>query len=151
MAPGPLLRPELDRIARDLAGRGAPRIKALGRYAVRQWVARRLRVGRVLLAGDAAHGAFPVGGTAMNAGMVDAAVLADAIWSGEEAALDAYDASRRAWVRDRLLAPASELMEAMAARWPRQRKARCQRIRDLADDPALARRHLLRLSMLGEA
>ena len=67
-------------------------------------VAKRYRVGRVLLAGDSAHQFIPTGGYGMNSGVADAAglswVLAANIqgWGGD-GLLDAYDSERRptAW------------------------------------------------------
>jgi len=73
--------------------------------AVLPWVNRnvsaaRYRVGRVMLAGDAAHGMPPTGGFGMNTGMIDAFDLAwrlEAVvrgWGGG-ALLDSYDSERR--------------------------------------------------------
>ena len=69
------------------------------RFRVHHRVANVYRVGRVLLAGDAAHVHSPAGGQGMNAGILDAMTLADALPAalthGQEAALDAYGARRR--------------------------------------------------------
>lgn len=69
-------------------------------YNVHQRVASRLRVGRILLAGDAAHINNPLGGLGLNCGIHDAVNLADKlgrIWRGEgsEELLDLYDRQRR--------------------------------------------------------
>jgi 2-polyprenyl-6-methoxyphenol hydroxylase-like FAD-dependent oxidoreductase len=69
-----------------------------GRFRVHHRVAERYRMGRVLLAGDAAHVHSPAGGQGMNAGIVDAMALADALVEalrGDERALDAYGEARR--------------------------------------------------------
>ena len=69
-------------------------------YAIHQRVAGSFRVGRLLLAGDAAHINNPTGGMGMNSGMQDglnlAAKLAQ-IWRGADAdpLLDRYDRQRR--------------------------------------------------------
>ena len=69
------------------------------RFRVHHRVANVYRAGRVLLAGDAAHVHSPAGGQGMNAGILDAMTLADALsialTQGQEAALDAYGARRR--------------------------------------------------------
>lgn len=67
-------------------------------------VARKYRIGRILLAGDSAHQFIPTGGYGMNSGIADAAGLAWVLaarvadWGGD-ALLDAYEAERRptAW------------------------------------------------------
>jgi 2-polyprenyl-6-methoxyphenol hydroxylase-like FAD-dependent oxidoreductase len=68
------------------------------RFKVHHRVADRYRAGRVLLAGDAAHVHSPAGGQGMNAGILDALCLADALahaLGGEAHALDAYGRARR--------------------------------------------------------
>ena len=64
------------------------------------------RVGRVLLAGDAAH-VFAAGGSALNVGLTDALALADALGDalvdGSPSRLDGYDAQRHAAGRRALL------------------------------------------------
>jgi 2-polyprenyl-6-methoxyphenol hydroxylase-like FAD-dependent oxidoreductase len=68
-------------------------------YVVSRRVAERMRVGRVLLAGDAAHQNSPLGGMGMNSGIQDAfsaAVRLAAVLSGDDAgSLDDYDRLRR--------------------------------------------------------
>ncbi|MFJ3404098.1 FAD-dependent monooxygenase [Promicromonospora sp. NPDC090134] len=63
-------------------------------------VAATFRAGRVFLAGDAAHVFTGYGAPSLNAGLLDAADLArrvaDAVGGAAEAALDQYDAVRRA-------------------------------------------------------
>jgi 2-polyprenyl-6-methoxyphenol hydroxylase-like FAD-dependent oxidoreductase len=68
------------------------------RFRVHHRVADSYRAARVLLAGDAAHVHSPAGGQGMNAGILDAMRLADALiqaLAGDDAALDAYGAERR--------------------------------------------------------
>jgi len=69
-------------------------------YRVHQRVAKVFRLGRVFLAGDAAHINNPLGGMGMNGGIHDAVNLTDRlgkVWHGEvaEAELDRYDRQRR--------------------------------------------------------
>ncbi|MCA8920971.1 MAG: FAD-dependent monooxygenase [Planctomycetes bacterium] len=79
----------------------------LAGFDVRQRKADRYRVGRVFLAGDAAHCHSPIGGQGMNTGLQDAYNLA---WRlalvvrglGREALLDVYQAEREPVARDLL-------------------------------------------------
>lgn len=69
-------------------------------YRVHQRVAKVFRLGRVFLAGDAAHINNPLGGMGMNGGIHDAINLTDRlarVWHGEcpDRELDRYDRQRR--------------------------------------------------------
>ena len=69
-------------------------------YRVHQRVAKTFRLGRVFLAGDAAHINNPLGGMGMNGGIHDAVNLTDRltrVWHGEcsDRELDRYDLQRR--------------------------------------------------------
>jgi 3-(3-hydroxy-phenyl)propionate hydroxylase len=69
-------------------------------YRVHQRVAKVFRLGRVFLAGDAAHINNPLGGMGMNGGIHDAVNLTDRlarVWHGEcpDWELDRYDLQRR--------------------------------------------------------
>jgi 2-polyprenyl-6-methoxyphenol hydroxylase-like FAD-dependent oxidoreductase len=68
------------------------------RFRVHHRVAENYRAGRILLAGDAAHVHSPAGGQGMNAGILDAISLADALeqaLAGGTTSLDAYGAERQ--------------------------------------------------------
>ncbi|MBL8346353.1 MAG: FAD-dependent oxidoreductase [Rubrivivax sp.] len=68
------------------------------RFRVHHRIAEHYRAGRVLLAGDAAHVHSPAGGQGMNAGILDATSLAEALaraLAGDVAALDDYGDERR--------------------------------------------------------
>jgi 2-polyprenyl-6-methoxyphenol hydroxylase-like FAD-dependent oxidoreductase len=69
------------------------------RFRLHHRVAKVYRAGRAILAGDAAHVHSPAGGQGMNAGILDAIMLADALVAaltqGQDAALDGYGARRR--------------------------------------------------------
>ncbi|MFL1431941.1 MULTISPECIES: FAD-dependent monooxygenase [unclassified Nocardiopsis] len=74
-------------------------VERLARYRVHERLADRFRVGRALLAGDAAHLNPPAGGQAMNTGFADAADLAarleDVLSGAPAGVLDGYEAVRR--------------------------------------------------------
>jgi 2-polyprenyl-6-methoxyphenol hydroxylase-like FAD-dependent oxidoreductase len=73
------------------------------RFRIHHRVAARFRQGRILLCGDAAHVHSPAGGQGMNTGIQDAASLAaslaEALRSGDLAALDSWAEQRRANAR----------------------------------------------------
>ncbi|WP_280472435.1 FAD-dependent monooxygenase [Nocardia cyriacigeorgica] len=80
-------------------------------------LARRFRVGRVLLAGDAAHVHPPTGGQGMNTGIQDAYNLGwklAAALAGDDAQLDTYEPERRA-VAARVLGLSTDLLDKLIA------------------------------------
>jgi 3-(3-hydroxy-phenyl)propionate hydroxylase len=75
-------------------------VKYKGIYKVHQRVAQRFRLGRVLLAGDAAHLNNPIGAFGLNGGIHDAINLSDKLarvcrGESEAALLDLYERQRR--------------------------------------------------------
>ena len=121
-------------------------------YRIHQRIVPGYRVGRVLLAGDAAHVNSPTGGMGMNCGIHDAFNLTDklaaVVGGASEALLDLYDRQRRPIARDEILGQANENRARMRnpdAQW-RQRELR--RLQRVAADPAAARQHLMRTSMI---
>nr|BFE78284.1 hypothetical protein GCM10020093_008850 [Planobispora longispora] len=115
-------------------------------------MAARFRQGRVLLAGDAAHVNNPLGGMGMNSGIHDAVEMGAALaglltasgpYGGRLARLKAVAARRRAVALD-------HVQRVSHANWERIRSGatRAEELRALAADPAAAREHLLRSSMI---
>lgn len=98
-------QPSLEFVQSLLDARGPERYPAHvhevlwgSRFRVHHRIADRYRSGRVLLAGDAAHVHSPAGGQGMNAGILDAMQLADALakaLAGHAGALDTYGHVRR--------------------------------------------------------
>ena len=122
-------------------------------YRVHQRVAKIWRVGRVLLAGDAAHINNPLGGMGMNGGIHDAWNLAEKlirIHAGDDAdpLLDQYDRQRREicirFVQEHTIKN-KQLLESKDLDIQRKRQAELMRT---AADPVLARAFLLKTSMI---
>jgi 2-polyprenyl-6-methoxyphenol hydroxylase-like FAD-dependent oxidoreductase len=92
---------EVEQRVREALGEGAVEIVWASRFRIHLRSSPRFRVGRVLLAGDAAHIHSPVGGLGMNAGIQDAHnlawKLAFALRGGDpERLLASYEVERRA-------------------------------------------------------
>ena len=123
-------------------------------YRVHQRVAETFRVGRVLLAGDAAHVNNPIGGLGLNFGIHDAMDAVDtltevAMRGREETHLDAYARRRRTlnidFVQQQTIANKKRLEE----KDPAARMSALETLRATASDPKLARAFLLRSSLIG--
>ena len=82
---------------------GAARVEEIGwsgRFRVHHRLVDRYRIGRILLAGDAAHVHSPAGGQGMNTGIQDAVALGSALaavvrGNSDESRLDQYEQIRR--------------------------------------------------------
>jgi 3-(3-hydroxy-phenyl)propionate hydroxylase len=100
-------------------------------YRVHQRVASDWRVGRVLLAGDAAHLNNPLGAFGLNSGIHDAVNLADKlgrVWRGEsgDALLDLYVRQRRAACVDQVRRCRSATSACLEERDPGVQRARME-------------------------
>ena len=96
-------------------------------YRVHERVADRYVVGRILLAGDAAHVNNPLGGMGMNGGIHDAGNLADKLMAvlrgADPALLGRYERQRRKIAIDTVQAQALRNRTVMNERDPATRKA----------------------------
>src|SRR4029077_8395688 len=121
-------------------------------YTVHQRVAQKFRVGRAILAGDAAHVNSPIGAMGMNSGVHDAFNLADKlvkILRGEqgEEILDRYERQRRHVAIAHTQAQTIRNKRLLAEKDPAVRKCNHDELRRTADDPVLARQYLLRTAL----
>jgi 3-(3-hydroxy-phenyl)propionate hydroxylase len=122
-------------------------------YRVHQRVAGAFRVGRVFLAGDAAHVNNPVGGLGLNCGIHDAMELAETLHlvtsrQANERLLDRYERRRRPlnieYVQQQTVANKKRLEE----RDPKVRQANFDELRRAASDPRLHQQFLMRTSLI---
>jgi 2-polyprenyl-6-methoxyphenol hydroxylase-like FAD-dependent oxidoreductase len=144
----------------DYGLREVERVSTLGNAT---WQAERYREGRVLLAGDAAHVHFPMGGQGMNLGVQDAHDLAwrliAAVRAQREtpeatdapipaaALLDGYEAERRA-VGERVLEDVRAQMALVAATGADGAALRSRFVALLSEHAAVNRQYAMRLSGL---
>jgi 2-polyprenyl-6-methoxyphenol hydroxylase-like FAD-dependent oxidoreductase len=139
----------LDQRLRGVHDPGRPwRIAHTSMYRVHQRVATSFRTGRVLLAGDAAHVNNPLGGLGMNSGIHDAVAYAAALATGDDATIWAAATDRRRIALEYVQSVSHQNYERLRATDPDARAAHLDGLRATAADPALARRSLLRSSMI---
>jgi 3-(3-hydroxy-phenyl)propionate hydroxylase len=115
-------------------------------YRVHQKVASRYHVGRVFLAGDAAHINNPLGGMGMNGGLHDALNLCAKLIRGEH--LDRYEAERRPVAIAYINASTARNRELMAERDPQARRRAQDEMCRIAADPVAAKAFLMKSSMI---
>lgn len=148
------LRPEsVERKLQAIAPRDQPyAVPETRAYRIHMRIADRYREGRVLLAGDAAHVNSPSGGMGMNGGIHDAFELVSAlgeVWAGaDERSLDRYTRRRRPVAEAEILGQSDRNRARMQERDLTKRRAMLADLRRIAEDPALAREHLLKSSMI---
>ena len=128
-------------------------VDAIWPYRVHQRMVRHYRVGRVALAGDAAHVNSPAGGMGLNAGIHDAFALAEAldaiIRDGATLdLLDRYERRRRPIAEADILGLAARNRARMREHDPDKRRAALAELQAIARDPARHREFVLRASMI---
>jgi 3-(3-hydroxy-phenyl)propionate hydroxylase len=128
------------------------RIMHRGAYTVHRRLVDRFRVGRVLLAGDAAHLNSPVGGMGMNSGIHDAANLADKLArvldGADDALLDRYARQRRAIAAEDVQAQSDANFKRHRETDTSRREAHWAEMQATVADPERLRRFLLNASMI---
>ena len=122
-------------------------------YRVHQRIVPTYAVGRVVLAGDAAHVNSPSGGMGLNGGLHDAFALAralDAILRGEAGLerLARYDAERRPAAKDQILAQADRNRARMRERDPERRRQMLEDLIATTRDRARLKAYLMKSSMI---
>ena len=122
-------------------------------YTINQRVASKFRLGRILLAGDAAHLNNSIGGMGLNGGIHDAVNAADKIikiWRGgaDENALDTYDIQRRTTTHEFTQAQTIANKKRLEAKDARTRKENLTELKTMAADPERAKQFMMGTSML---
>jgi 3-(3-hydroxy-phenyl)propionate hydroxylase len=153
--PEEALRPEvIERKLQAIHPKATPyEVPDLRPYRIHQRIVETYRIGRLLLAGDAAHLNSPSGGMGMNGGIHDAMELAATlapVWRGEAAPdlLDRYTRRRQPVAAREIIAQADRNRARMRERDPARRAEMLAELQVVAADPARAREHLLRSSMI---
>ena len=122
-------------------------------YVVHQRVAKKFRLGRAILAGDAAHVNSPIGAMGMNSGIHDAFNLAEKLvrilrGEADTDVLDRYERQRRHVAVEHTQAQTIRNKRLLAERDPAIRRRNLDELRRMAEDPKLARAFLLRSSLI---
>jgi 3-(3-hydroxy-phenyl)propionate hydroxylase len=122
-------------------------------YRVHQRVAKDFRIGRVLIAGDAAHLNNPMGGFGLNSGIHDAINVADKlgkVWRREadDALLDLYVRQRRAATIAQVQAMSIRNKRLLEERDPTVQRKQLQELIAIAEDGERSRKYLLESSMI---
>jgi 2-polyprenyl-6-methoxyphenol hydroxylase-like FAD-dependent oxidoreductase len=142
----------LERLPAKFAGFIPPdvpyRIQPASPYVIHQRCAQTLRVGRVLLAGDAAHATNPCGGLGLTTGLWTGMVLADVLGAviagnADDEILDRFSAERRRVFLDIASPGASENKRMMEEPDLEQRRRDLQGIERMAADDDVARLMML--------
>jgi 3-(3-hydroxy-phenyl)propionate hydroxylase len=121
-------------------------------YTVHQRVAKKFRLGRAVLAGDSAHVNSPIGGMGLNSGVHDAFNLADKLArilhdEADDEELDRYERQRRHVALTHTQAQTIRNKRLLEERDPAVRRRNHDELRRQAEDPALARKFLLRTAL----
>ena len=126
-------------------------VQARGMYRVHQRVTTKFCLGRVALAGDAAHLNSPNGGMGMNCGIHDAVNLADKrkrMWQGGDQLLDLYDRQRRPVATAYVNEHADKNHRRMQVQDKEERRTILSEMQQVAADPDKAKVFLMRSSMI---
>ena len=121
-------------------------------YRVHERIAAKYVVGRVFLAGDAAHLNNPLGGMGMNGGIHDAMNLTEKlvrVWHGAGLeTMGRYERQRRKVAVETVQAQSMRNRRTLNERDPEARRAQHDELRRIVGDPVLHRDYVRRSSML---
>jgi 3-(3-hydroxy-phenyl)propionate hydroxylase len=122
-------------------------------YRVQHRIASTYRLGRVLLAGDAAHANNPLGGMGLNSGVHDAFNLADKLLQvilhgSTDELLDRYSRQRRYVSMEHVNSQATQNKELLESNERSVRQVKLDDLRRRAEDPKLAREYMLKASLI---
>ena len=121
-------------------------------YRIHQRIVENYRIGRILMAGDAAHINSPSGGMGMNCGVHDAFNLTEKlarIYQGETTALlDLYSRQRQPIAKEEILGQAHRNRTRMLEPDEDERTRTLRELQAIVADPVRAREYLLRSSMI---
>jgi 3-(3-hydroxy-phenyl)propionate hydroxylase len=136
-----------DHFAAILPGGGPYELERFAGYRLHQRSVPRMRVGRALLAGDAAHATNPTGGFGLTGGLFDAFALIDTLQAvllqgADPAALDRWERERRR-VFNEVASPAATRMKHTVYDSDRATAERtCAELRRMIEDPDAFRERL---------
>src|SRR5262249_46151520 len=141
------------RLQKFLPKPGRYHIEYVNVYPVSQCVAATMRLGRILLAGDAAHVNNPIGGMGMNGGIHDAVNLADKLarvlhGEADDDLLDLYSRQRRYAAVKYIQQQTISNKRLMEERDPQVRAKNFDELRRIADDREAARKYMRRAALL---
>ena len=122
-------------------------------YRIHRRLASSYRVGRVFLAGDAAHLNSPSGGMGMNGGIHDAFNLCEKLTAviqngADETLLDRYERQRRPIAEEEIIAQAHRNRTRMQERDQDRRRAMLSDLQRIIADPPRLKAYLLKSSMI---
>lgn len=121
-------------------------------YRIHQRIVEHYRIGRILLAGDAAHINSPSGGMGMNCGVHDAFNLTEKlprVYAGEsDALLDLYSRQRQPIAKEEILGQAHRNRTRMLEPDEDERLRTLRELQATVADPVRHREYLLRSSMI---
>jgi len=138
-----VLRRIPEHYAAILPGPDEYEIIAASPYRVHERCAPTFRIGRVLLAGDAAHVCNPCGGMGLTTGVIDAMALVDVLTAvimkrRDDSVLDFYSKERRRVFLEVSSPLATEFKRRLSERDPERRRQDEAMMRTMAEDPARA-------------
>ena len=122
-------------------------------YKVHQRVAKRFRVGRVILAGDACHLNNPIGGFGLNGGIHDAITLAGKLGpvcrgEGDDSMIDHYERQRRTVNIEYVQEHSIRNLKRLIAKTDEEREKNFAELRKAASTPESRRQFLLVSTMI---